>query len=126
MGVSGMGILQKIIIGNCAALANAIPLPTIRKDASHTDALRDDVLHKEKPMAGKTFNRQNALTVICATILVGTEILAAALALGWAVGGLTGWGQEVTTGLILVSLAGGIYLCWIFVKAALKAEPIHE
>ncbi len=77
-------------------------------------------------MAGKTLNRQNALTVICATILVGTEILAAALALGWAVGGLTGWGQEFTIGLIVVSLVGGIYLCWLFVRAALKAEPIHD
>lgn len=83
-------------------------------------------MHKEEPMAGKSLNRQNALTVICATILVGTEILAAALALGWAVGGLTGWGQEVTTALIVVSLAMGVYLCWRFVKAALKAEPIYE
>ncbi len=83
-------------------------------------------MDKEKPMAGKSLNRQNALTVICATILVGTEILAAALALGWAVGGLTGWGEEVTMALIAISLAFGIYLCWRFVKAAIKAEPIYE
>ncbi len=83
-------------------------------------------MHKEEPMAGKSMNRQNALTVICATILVGTEILAAALALGWAVGGLTGWGEEVTMGLIGLSLALGVYLCWRFVKAALKAEPVYE
>ncbi len=77
-------------------------------------------------MAGKTLNRQNALTVICATILVGTEILAAALALGWAVGGLTGFGDEVTYGLIAVSFFGGLYLCWRFIKAAMRAEPIYE
>lgn len=77
-------------------------------------------------MAGKTLNRQNALTVVCATILVGTEILAAALALGWAVGGLTGFGDEVTYGLIAVSLLCGLYLCWRFIKAAMRAEPIYE
>lgn len=77
-------------------------------------------------MAGKTLNRQNALTVICATILVGTEILGAALALGWAAAGLTGMGQELTWGLIGISLVGGLYLCWRFVKGAIKVEPIYE
>jgi hypothetical protein len=79
-----------------------------------------------KTVTGKTLNRQNAMTVICATILVGTEILAAALALGWAVGGLTGFGQEVTYALIGLSLLLGLYLCWRFVKAAVRAEPIYE
>lgn len=77
-------------------------------------------------MAEKRFNRSNALAVTCAAILVGTEILAAALALGWALGGLMGWGQEVTYGLIGLSLAGGVYLTAIFVRNALKAEPFYE
>lgn len=77
-------------------------------------------------MVEKRFNRSNALAVICAAILVGTEILAAALALGWALGGLMGWGQEVTYGLIGLSLAGGVYLTAIFVRNALKAEPFYE
>lgn len=77
-------------------------------------------------MAEKRFNRSNALAVICAAILVGTEILAAALALGWALGGLMGWGQEVTYGLIGASLLGGIYLTAIFVRNAMKAEPFYE
>lgn len=77
-------------------------------------------------MAGKRLNRQNAVAVICAAILVGTEIIAAALALGWALGGLTGWGKEFTYGLVTVSLIAGIYLTWRFVKGAAKAEPIFE
>jgi hypothetical protein len=77
-------------------------------------------------MAEKRFNRSNALAVTCAAILVGTEILAAALALGWALGGLMGWGQEVTYGLIGLSLAGGAYLTAIFVRNAMKAEPFYE
>lgn len=77
-------------------------------------------------MAGKRFNRQNALTVICAAILVGTEIIGAALALGWAMGGLLGWGREVQIGLIAVCLLAGVYLTWRFVVGAMKAEPIYE
>lgn len=77
-------------------------------------------------MAEKRFNRENALTVICAAILVGTEIIGASLALGWAVGGLTGWGQEFTLGIIGVSLLGGIYLTWRFVVGAAKAEPLYD
>lgn len=77
-------------------------------------------------MAEKRFNRSNAMAVTCAAILVGTEILAAALALGWALGGLMGWGQEVTLGLIGLSLLGGIYLTFKFVQNAAKIEPFYE
>lgn len=77
-------------------------------------------------MTEKRFNRDNALTVVCAAILVGTEIIAAALAMGWAVGGLLGWGQEVTYGLIALSLLGGIWMTWRFIKGAAKAEPLYE
>jgi hypothetical protein len=77
-------------------------------------------------MSGKTFNRSHAVGVISAAILVGTEILAAALALGWAVGGLMDLGREITWGLIALCLAGGVYLIAIFVKNAKKAEPFYD
>ena len=77
-------------------------------------------------MAEKRFNRSNAIAVICAAILVGTEIIAAALALGWAMGGLMGWGQEFSLALIGICLAGGVYLTWVFVRNAAKAEPFYE
>ncbi len=79
----------------------------------------------EDRMAEKRFNRSNAMAVICATILVGTEVLAAALALGWALGGLMGWGQEVTYALIGLA-GGGLYLTIVFVRNAMKAEPFYE
>ncbi|MCA0399319.1 MAG: hypothetical protein LCH38_00725 [Proteobacteria bacterium] len=77
-------------------------------------------------MAAKRFNRQNALTVICAAILVGTEIIAAALALGWALGGLTGMGEEFTIGLIVACLLAGIYVTYRFVRGAAKIEPLYD
>lgn len=77
-------------------------------------------------MSEKKLNRENAMTVTCAAILVGTEIIAAALALGWAVGGLMDWGREFTIALVLACFAGGIYLTYVFVRNALRAEPFYE
>lgn len=77
-------------------------------------------------MAARRFNRKNFIAVSCAAILVGTEIIAAALALGWALGGLTGWGREFTYGLVALCGVAGIYLTWRFVRGALQAEPVYE
>jgi hypothetical protein len=77
-------------------------------------------------MAEKRLNRSNLMTVVCAAILVGTEILAAALALGWAAGGLMGWGRDVTNGLIALCLVGGLYIIYIFVRNAARIEPFHD
>lgn len=77
-------------------------------------------------MSAKQFNSKHAIAIICAAILVGTEIIAAALALGWALGGLTGWGQEFTYALIGISLVGGVYLTYRFVRGAIRVEPIYE
>ncbi len=77
-------------------------------------------------MAEKRFNRDNALTVVSAAILVGTQIIAAALALGWALGGLLGLGHEVTYALIALSLGAGIWMTWRFVANAARAEPLYD
>lgn len=77
-------------------------------------------------MAERRLNRANLLAVTCAAILVGTEIIAAALALGWALGGLSGLGREYTIGLVVICLLGGVYLTYRFIAGALKVEPIFE
>lgn len=77
-------------------------------------------------MAEKRLNRQNVIAVTCAAILVGTEIIAAALALGWAVGGLSGWGREFTLGFIGICFLVGCYVTYRFVVGAIKAEPFYE
>jgi hypothetical protein len=43
-----------------------------------------------------------------------------------ALGGLTGWGQEFTYGLIAVSFALGCYLTYRFIMGALKVEPLND
>ncbi|CAN1536760.1 hypothetical protein MCEMSEM23_01600 [Rhabdaerophilaceae bacterium] len=77
-------------------------------------------------MAEKHLNRSNVMTVVCAAILVGTEILAAALALGWAAGGLMDWGNEFTYALIAICLGIGVYAIAKFVSAAVKVEPFYD
>jgi hypothetical protein len=77
-------------------------------------------------LAARRINRAHALTVISAGILVGTEIIAASLALGWAIGGLMDLGPIVNLALIGLSLLGGLWMTYAFVRAALRVEPIFE
>lgn len=76
-------------------------------------------------MSGR-LNTKNLWTIAAVTILVGTEILAAALAAGWAVGGLFQLGREISWAIIALCLGLGIWATWTFVKSALKVEPIYE
>jgi hypothetical protein len=70
-------------------------------------------------------NWTNALTLISVAILVGTELVGAGGAAGWAIGGLFQLGEVLTHALealfILLALAGLFY----FVRAALSHEPIR-
>ncbi len=76
-------------------------------------------------MAAK-INRENLVTIISAAILVGTEILGAALAFGWAMGSLFDLGDVAKDVLIVICLLAGAYGIWRFVVGAAKIEPIRE
>jgi hypothetical protein len=70
-------------------------------------------------------NWTNALTLISVAVLVGTELIGAGAAAGWAIGGLFQLGDVLTHSLealfILMALAGLFY----FLRAALSHEPIR-
>jgi hypothetical protein len=70
-------------------------------------------------------NWTNALTLISVGVLVGTELIGAGAAAGWAIGGLFQLGEVLTHGLeaalILLALVGLFY----FLRAALSHEPIR-
>ena len=72
----------------------------------------------------RRLNWRNLLTVISVTLLVGTEVMAAALAGGWAVAGLLDLGTMVE--YIFMALFGVLGLWGVarFVKSALAIEPI--
>ena len=71
-------------------------------------------------------NWTNALTLISVAVLVGTELIGAGAAAGWAIGGLFQLGDLLThsleAALILMALAGLFY----FLRAALSHEPIRR
>jgi hypothetical protein len=70
-------------------------------------------------------NWTNAITLVSVAILVGTELIGAGAAAGWAIGGLFQLGDLITHGLetlfILLALVGLFY----FLRAALSHEPIR-
>jgi hypothetical protein len=73
----------------------------------------------------RPINWTNAVTLGSVAVLVGTELVGAGFAAGWAIGGLFQLGDLLThaleTALILLALVGLFY----FVRAALSHEPIR-
>jgi hypothetical protein len=76
-------------------------------------------------MAG-SINGRNFLTIISVTILVGAEILGAALALGWALGGIFELPNTWRQGLIAALLLLGVYGMYRFFRHATTVEPIRN
>jgi hypothetical protein len=70
-------------------------------------------------------NWTNATTLASVAVLVGTELVGAGSAAGWAIGGLFQLGDMLThileTVLVLIALSG----LYAFLKAALAHEPIR-
>jgi hypothetical protein len=70
-------------------------------------------------------NWTNAMTLLSVAILVGTELVGAGAAAGWAIGGLFQLGETLTRTLeallILTALTGLFY----FLRAAIAHEPIR-
>lgn len=68
----------------------------------------------------------NILTVVSAAILIGTEIVSAGFATGWAIAGLFGLGD---IGAYVLQTLFGILACFIifkFVRRAAKIEPFFD
>lgn len=67
---------------------------------------------------------KNLITIISLGILVGTEILGASLALGWAIGSMYELPDTWRWGVIGVCLAIGAYIVMRFMQNAVKFEPV--
>jgi hypothetical protein len=67
----------------------------------------------------------NAVTLASVAVLVGTELVGAGGAAGWAIGGLFQFGETLThvlEGLLILLALTGLYY---FLRAALAHEPIR-
>jgi hypothetical protein len=76
-------------------------------------------------MADRPINSQNLITVVSVAVLVGTELVGLALAAGWAVAGLFQLGKVVEYGLMGIFTALAVYGLYLFVREAVRAEPIR-
>ena len=70
-------------------------------------------------------NWTNTMTLLSVAILVGTELVGAGAAAGWAIGGLFQLGEPLTRmleGLLILSALTGLFY---FLRAAIAHEPIR-
>lgn len=70
-------------------------------------------------------NWTNAVTLISVGVLVGTELVGAGSAAGWAIGGLFQLGDTATHGLEIVLIMLALVGLFYFLRAALSHEPIR-
>jgi hypothetical protein len=69
---------------------------------------------------------RQALTVVSASILVGTEVFVGAVAGSWAVANLFGFGHVGTFILMLIGVVLAAVALWNFLRKATQTEPIFR
>jgi len=69
-------------------------------------------------------NWRNLVTLGSLTVLVGVEVIGAAIAGGWALAGLLGLGTTIEFAFMIIFAAIAIWGMVKFVRAGLKVEPI--
>ncbi|MBV8472284.1 MAG: hypothetical protein JO107_13760 [Hyphomicrobiales bacterium] len=75
--------------------------------------------------ANARINWTNATTLASVAVLVGTELVGAGAAAGWAIGGLFQLGDMATHLLQAVFVLGALSALYAFLRAALAHEPIR-
>ncbi|WP_448951478.1 hypothetical protein [Labrys neptuniae] len=78
------------------------------------------------PSSDKSINWTSLITICSAAILIGTELLGAAWASGWALAGFFQLGPTVE--VILQGLFGlaALYTIFVFLRQANRVEPIFK
>ena len=75
--------------------------------------------------ADAPINWTTALTLISVAILVGTELIGAGAAAGWAIGGLFQIGDLLTHSLEAVFILTALTGLYFFLRAAIRHEPVR-
>ena len=81
--------------------------------------------HERPTLAARPINTANLVTLISVAILVGTELVGAGWAAGWALGGLFQLGETVSRALELGFTLLGLTGLYYFMRAAVRAEPVR-
>lgn len=77
------------------------------------------------PQPGK-INLLKLSTLIAVAILVGTEVVGASWAAGWAIGGIMQLPPAVSRVLEAVFALSGFILLFFFMRTALRHEPVRD
>jgi hypothetical protein len=76
-------------------------------------------------MSQKPINYQHLSTLIAVAILVGTELVGASWAAGWALGGLFQLDPMVSHAIEAMFALLGLVGLYFFMKTAIRNEPIR-
>lgn len=76
------------------------------------------------PDATPAIRWPSLITIVSAAILIGTELLGAAWASGWAIAGLFQLGPQVEIGLQLIFGLLALFVIGVFVRQANRVEPV--
>lgn len=74
----------------------------------------------------KPINWLNVSTLVAVAILVGTEMVGASWAAGWALGGLLQLDPLVSRAIEVFFAICGFVLLYYFMRTALRHEPIRD
>ena len=77
-------------------------------------------------MTQRPVNLLKLSTIIAVSILVGTEVVGASWAAGWAIGGIMQLPHVVSRGLEVIFGLIGFVLLFFFMRVALRHEPIRD
>jgi hypothetical protein len=75
--------------------------------------------------AAKRLDMTRLLTLVSVTILVGTELVGASWAAGWAIGGLAQLDRQTSFVIEAAFALAGFVGLYYFVRSALKHEPVY-
>ncbi len=65
-------------------------------------------------------------TIVAVAILVGTEVVGASWAAGWALGGMLHLPPVISRGFEIVFGLSGFVLLFFFMRVALRHEPVRD
>ena len=65
-------------------------------------------------------------TIVAVAILVGTEVVGASWAAGWAIGGIMQLPHTISRALEIVFGLSGFVLLYFFMRTALRHEPVRD
>lgn len=75
-------------------------------------------------MAARRLDKTRLVTLVSFAILLGTELVGASWAAGWAIGGLAGLERTTSMAIEIAFAAIGFVGLYYFVRSALRHEPI--